>query len=57
MCLLNALQMIVAIREKNNDTLQSLATDRIKGWRAALPQFATVLREHFRQSNNPDNTL
>jgi hypothetical protein len=45
-----ALQMIVAIREKNNDMLQSLATDRIKGWSAALPQFATELREHYRQS-------
>jgi hypothetical protein len=45
-----ALQMIVAIREKDNDTLRSLATDRIKGWRDALPVFATELREHYRQN-------
>ena len=45
-----ALQMIVAIREKDNDTLKSLATDRIKGWRDALPVFATELREHYRQN-------
>jgi tRNA A-37 threonylcarbamoyl transferase component Bud32 len=45
-----ALQMIVAIREKDNDTLKALATDRIKGWRDALPVFATELREHYRQS-------
>jgi hypothetical protein len=45
-----ALQMIVAIREKDNDTLKALATDRIKGWRDALPVFATELREHYRQN-------
>ena len=45
-----ALQMIVAIREKDNDTLRTLATDRIKGWRDALPVFATELREHYRQN-------
>jgi hypothetical protein len=44
-----ALQMIVAIREKDNDTLKTLATDQIKGWREALPVFATELREHYRQ--------
>jgi hypothetical protein len=45
-----ALRMIVAIREKDNDTLKSLATDRIKGWRDALPVFAVELRERYRQN-------
>jgi tRNA A-37 threonylcarbamoyl transferase component Bud32 len=44
-----ALRMMVAIREKDDATLKSLATDRIKGWPDALPQFAVELREHFRQ--------
>ncbi len=45
-----ALQMIVAIREKNDKKLQTFASDRIKGWPAALPVFAVELREHYRQS-------
>ncbi len=44
-----ALRMIVAIREKDDATLKSLASDRVKGWRDALPLFAVELREHFRQ--------
>jgi hypothetical protein len=45
-----ALRMIVAIRERDNNTLKSLATDRIKGWRDALPVVAVELRERYRQS-------
>jgi hypothetical protein len=45
-----ALHMIVAIREKNDDKLREFASDRIKGWRDALPEFAVELREHYRQS-------
>ena len=45
-----ALHMIVAIREKDDAKLKALASDRIKGWRDALPQFAVELREHYRQS-------
>jgi hypothetical protein len=45
-----ALHMIVAIREKNDAMLRTLASDRIKGWPDALPQFAVELREHYRQS-------
>jgi serine/threonine protein kinase/Tfp pilus assembly protein PilF len=44
-----ALQMIVAIREKNDAKLKSLASDQVKGWPDALPVFAVELREHFRQ--------
>jgi capsular polysaccharide biosynthesis protein/tRNA A-37 threonylcarbamoyl transferase component Bud32 len=44
-----ALHMIVAIREKDDAKLKSLASDRIKGWPDALPVFAVELREHFRQ--------
>lgn len=43
-----ALQMIVAIREKDDKKLKSLASDRIKGWREALPAFAVELREKYR---------
>jgi protein involved in polysaccharide export with SLBB domain len=45
-----ALQMIVAIREKNDKKLQTFASDRIKGWPAALPIFAVELRERYRQN-------
>lgn len=45
-----ALQMIVAIREKDDAKLRALASDRIKGWPEALPQFAVELRERYRQS-------
>jgi hypothetical protein len=44
-----ALQMLVAIREKDDDALRALATDRITGWPDALPQFAIELRERFRR--------
>jgi hypothetical protein len=44
-----ALHMIVAIREKDDAKLKSLASDRIKGWPDALPVFAVELREHYRQ--------
>ncbi|MGD0016714.1 MAG: protein kinase [Verrucomicrobiia bacterium] len=44
-----ALQMLVAIREKDDDALRALATDRITGWTDALPQFAIELRERFRR--------
>jgi hypothetical protein len=44
-----ALRMMVAIREKDDATLKSLAADRIKGWRDALRAFAVEVREHFRQ--------
>ena len=43
-----ALQMLAAIRDNNDATLKSLATDSVKpGWRDALPQFAAEMREHF----------
>jgi len=45
-----ALQMIVAIREKDDKKLRSFASDRIKGWPAALPVFAVELRERYRQN-------
>ncbi len=45
-----ALQMIVAIREKDDKKLRSFTSDRIKGWPAALPVFAVELREHYRQN-------
>jgi signal peptidase I len=44
-----ALQILVAIRERDDAVLKSLAVDRIKGWRDALPQFALELRERLRQ--------
>jgi predicted Ser/Thr protein kinase len=49
-----ALQMIVAIREKDDAKLKTFATDRIKGWPDALPVFAVELREHFRQATGSD---
>lgn len=50
-----ALQMIVAIREKNDAKLKSLASDQVKGWPDALPVFAVELREHFRQFTGNEN--
>ena len=44
-----ALHLIVAIREKDDDKLKSLAADEIDGWSAALPTFAVELRERYRQ--------
>ncbi len=51
-----ALRLIVAIREKDNATLQALATDaRIKGWRDALPVFAVELRERYRVATGTED--
>jgi serine/threonine protein kinase len=45
-----ALQMLVAIRDKEDTKLKALATDSVKaGWREALPQFAVEMRERFQQ--------
>jgi len=44
-----ALQMIVAVREKDDNKLRVLACDAVKGWRDALPAFAVEMREHYRQ--------
>jgi protein involved in polysaccharide export with SLBB domain len=44
-----ALAMLVAIRDKDDDALNALTTDRIKGWPKALPQFAMEMRERFLQ--------
>jgi tRNA A-37 threonylcarbamoyl transferase component Bud32 len=44
-----ALQMLVAIREKDDSKLRALACDAVKGWRNALPNFAVEMREHYRQ--------
>jgi hypothetical protein len=44
-----AMQMLVAIRDKNDAALKSLASDRMNGWRDALPKFALEMREHFSQ--------
>jgi predicted Ser/Thr protein kinase len=49
-----ALHMIVAIREKDDAKLKSLATVRIMGWPDALPVFAVELREHVRQATGSD---
>jgi serine/threonine protein kinase len=50
-----ALHMIVAIREKDDNKLRSLACDRVKDWRDALPVFAVELREHYRQSTGNES--
>ena len=44
-----ALRMLVAIREKDDAALRSLATDKLKDWHAVLPQFALEMRERFQQ--------
>jgi hypothetical protein len=44
-----ALEMLVAIRDKDNDALQKLAVDRPKAWREALPHFALEMRERIHQ--------
>ncbi|MBN8460882.1 MAG: protein kinase [Verrucomicrobia bacterium] len=49
-----ALHLIVAIRDKDDAKLKSLASDRIKGWPEALPVFAVELREHMRQATGND---
>ncbi|MCB1132870.1 MAG: tetratricopeptide repeat protein, partial [Verrucomicrobiae bacterium] len=50
-----ALHMIVAIRDKDDTTLRSLAIDRTAGWRDALPTFALDLRERYRQLTGKDD--
>ena len=47
--------MIVAIREKDDATLRSLASDRIKAWPGALPVFAVEMRERYRQLTGNDS--
>ena len=49
-----ALHLIVAIRGKDDAKLKAMASDRIKGWPEALPQFAVELREHYRQSTGDE---
>ena len=49
-----ALRLLVAIREKDDATLRSLASTRIAGWPEALPVFAAELRERFRQAAGAD---
>ena len=44
-----ALQMLVAIREKDDAKLRTCAGDRNKDWLNALPVFAVEMREHCRQ--------
>lgn len=44
-----ALQILVAIRDKDDMALKTLAVDRMPGWREALPQFALEMRERFQQ--------
>jgi beta-lactamase regulating signal transducer with metallopeptidase domain/protein involved in polysaccharide export with SLBB domain len=45
-----ALEVLVAIREKKDDSLKAMAVDSIKGWRDALPHFALECRERFTQN-------
>lgn len=53
-----ALRMLAAIRDKEDDRVQSLAVDRIKGWRESLPHFAFEARERFQQMRGrPFNLL
>ena len=44
-----ALQMLAAIREKDDAKLKAMSVDRIEGWRDALPHFSMELRERFTQ--------
>ncbi len=44
-----ALQLLAAIRDKEDNALKELAVDRVKGWREVLPQFAFELRERVQQ--------
>ncbi len=49
-----ALEMLVAVRDKDDDALRKLAVDRPKEWREALPHFALEIREAFHQrTGNP----
>ena len=43
-----ALRVLVAIREKDDDALQALASERVNNWREAVPVFASELRERYR---------
>jgi hypothetical protein len=44
-----AMRMLAAIRDKDDDALKALPTDRVKGWGDALPQFAFEMRERFQE--------
>jgi tetratricopeptide (TPR) repeat protein len=44
-----AIQILAAIRDKDDAALKALATNRIKDWPGALPKFALEMRERFRQ--------
>ena len=44
-----SLQMLVALREKDDSKLRALACDNVEGWRDVLPNFAVEMREHYRQ--------
>jgi serine/threonine protein kinase len=44
-----AMRMLAAIRDKDDDALKELATERVKGWRESLPQFAFEMREKFHE--------
>jgi hypothetical protein len=44
-----ALQMVAAIREKNDEALKAMTVDRYKGWGEMLPRFASEVRERFSQ--------
>ena len=44
-----SLQLLAAIRDQDDAALRKLSTDRIDGWRDALPVFAGEMRERFRQ--------
>jgi predicted Ser/Thr protein kinase len=53
-----ALEMLVAIREKDDVKLQSFGTDSVKaGWVDALPHFALELRERFTQLTGKPFTM
>lgn len=44
-----ALRMLAAIRDKDDAALKEIATERVKGWRESLPQFAFEMREKFHE--------
>ncbi len=52
-----ALEMLVAIREKDNTALKAGSVDRIQGWRDAWPHFSLELRERFRQMTGKPFTM
>ena len=52
-----ALEILVAIREKDNAALKAMSVDRIKGWQDAWPHFSLELRERFTQMTDKPFTL